>query len=134
MCKVYTGYHGTSKIEPALCACTGDNPLPKARGLSLRTSAQTMLSLTFQKTGRGLLRAGAFIRINTVLRNGQKPVSSLFFRHNQYLPRKVNWYISRGRNCHFHVGLPYKWGSTLKGHNLLLLEQLLSGFVVHRGN
>ena len=42
MCKVYTGYHGTSEIEHGLCACTVDNPLGKARGLSLRTGAQTM--------------------------------------------------------------------------------------------
>ena len=38
MCKVYTGYHGTSEIEHGLCA--------KARGLSLRTGAQTMLYLS----------------------------------------------------------------------------------------
>ena len=35
MCKVYTGYHGTSETEHGLCACTVDNPLAKARGLSL---------------------------------------------------------------------------------------------------
>ena len=45
MCKVYTEYHGTSEIEHGLCACTVDNPLAKARGLSLRTGTQTMLSL-----------------------------------------------------------------------------------------
>ena len=39
MCKIYTGYHDTSEIEYALCACTADNPLVKARGLSLRISA-----------------------------------------------------------------------------------------------
>ena len=39
----YTGCHGTSEIEHGLCACTVDNPLAKARGLSLRTAAQTML-------------------------------------------------------------------------------------------
>ena len=43
MCKVYNGYCGTSEIEHGLCACTVDNPLAKARGLSLRTGAQTML-------------------------------------------------------------------------------------------
>ena len=43
MCKVYTGYHGTSQIEHGLCACTVDNPLAKARELSFRTDAQTML-------------------------------------------------------------------------------------------
>ena len=45
-CKIYTGYHGTSEIEHGLCACTVDNPLAKARGLSLRTGAQTMLYLS----------------------------------------------------------------------------------------
>ena len=47
MCMVYTGYCGTSEIEHGLCACTVDNPLAKARGLSLRTGAQTMLYLSF---------------------------------------------------------------------------------------
>ena len=46
MCKMYTGYHDTSEIEQGLCACTVDNPLAKARGLSLRTGAQTMLYLS----------------------------------------------------------------------------------------
>ena len=46
MCKVYTGYCGTREIEHGLCACTVDNPLAKARGLSLRTGAQTMLYLS----------------------------------------------------------------------------------------
>ena len=46
LCKIYTGYHGTSEIEHGLCACTVDNPLAKARGLSLRTGAQTMLCLS----------------------------------------------------------------------------------------
>ena len=45
MCKVYTGYCGTSEIEHGLCACTVDNPLAKTRGLSLRTGAQPMLYL-----------------------------------------------------------------------------------------
>ena len=45
MCKVYTGYCGTSEIEHGLCACTVDNPLAEARGLSLRTGAQPMLYL-----------------------------------------------------------------------------------------
>ena len=36
MCKVYTGYCGTSKIEHGLCACT----------VSLRTGAQPMLYLS----------------------------------------------------------------------------------------
>ena len=46
MCTVCTGYHGTSEIEHGLCACTVDNPLAKARGLSLRTGAQTVLYLS----------------------------------------------------------------------------------------
>ena len=46
MCKVYTGYCGTSEIEHGLCACTVDNPLAKAWGISLRTGAQTMLYLS----------------------------------------------------------------------------------------
>ena len=51
MCKVYTGYHGTSQIEHGLCACTVDNPLAKARGLSLRTGAHTMLYLSLIFSG-----------------------------------------------------------------------------------
>ena len=46
MCKVYTGYCGTSEIEHGLCACTVDNHLAKARGLSLHTCAQTILYLS----------------------------------------------------------------------------------------
>ena len=49
MCKVYTGYCGTSEIEHGLCACTVDNPLAKARGLSLRTGAQAMLYLSHKR-------------------------------------------------------------------------------------
>ena len=41
----YCGYCGTREIEQDLCACTVDNPLGKARGLSLHTGAQTMLYL-----------------------------------------------------------------------------------------
>ena len=59
MCKVYTCYCGTSEIEHGLCACTVDNPLAKARGLSLRTGAQTMPVDPLAKA-RGLsLRTGA---------------------------------------------------------------------------
>ena len=46
MCKVYTGFHGTSEIQHGLCACTVNNPLAKARVLSPRTGAQTMLHLS----------------------------------------------------------------------------------------
>ena len=53
MHKVYTEYYGTSEIEHGLCACTVDNPLAKARGLSLHTSAQTMLYLSLVGLSRG---------------------------------------------------------------------------------
>ena len=46
MRKVHTSYCGTSEKEHGLCACTVDNPLAKARALSLRTGAQTMLYLS----------------------------------------------------------------------------------------
>ena len=49
MCKVYTGYCGSSEMEHGLCACTVNNPLAKARGLSLRTGAQTMLYLSLNQ-------------------------------------------------------------------------------------
>ena len=52
MCKVYTGYHGTSETEHGLCACMVDNPLAKAWGLSLRTCAQTMLYLHTEKKNK----------------------------------------------------------------------------------
>ena len=52
MCKVYTGYHGTSEIERGLCACSVDKPLAKARGLSLRTGAQTRLYLSHNSSNR----------------------------------------------------------------------------------
>ena len=48
ICKVYTGYHGKSQIEHGLCACTVDNPLAKARGLSLRTGTQNMRYLSLR--------------------------------------------------------------------------------------
>ena len=53
ICKVYTGYYGKSEIEHALCACTVDNLLAKARGLSLRTGAHTMLHLSLTMYRRG---------------------------------------------------------------------------------
>ena len=46
MCKVYTCYHGTSEIEHGLFAFSVDNPLAKARGLSLRTGSQAILYLS----------------------------------------------------------------------------------------
>ena len=62
MCKVYTGYHGTSEIEHGLWAGTLDNPLAKARGLSLRTGAQTMLCLSLNLTI-------ALLTLSVILRN-----------------------------------------------------------------
>ena len=56
MSKVYTGYCGTSEIEHGLCACTVDNPLAKARGLSLRTGAQTMLYLPLVTKGHNSIK------------------------------------------------------------------------------
>ena len=35
MCKVYTGYHGTSEIEHGLCTYTVDNSRAKAGELKL---------------------------------------------------------------------------------------------------
>ena len=48
MCKVYTGYCGTIELEHGLCACTVNNPLAKARGLSLRTGTHTVLYLSLE--------------------------------------------------------------------------------------
>ena len=52
MCKVYTGYCGIREIEHGLCVCTVDNPRAKARGLSLRTDAQTLLCLSLSEHHR----------------------------------------------------------------------------------
>ena len=41
--KVYTDEGGVKYLYPDLSACTGDNPLAKARGLSPRTGGQTMV-------------------------------------------------------------------------------------------
>ena len=48
MCKVYTGYNGTSEIEHGLCACMVINPPAKAPGLSLHTGPQTTLYLSHE--------------------------------------------------------------------------------------
>ena len=47
MCKVYTGYYGTSEIEHGLCACTVDKPLAKSRGLSPYRRTNHALFLTY---------------------------------------------------------------------------------------
>ena len=41
--KVYTDESGIKYLYCSLSACTGDNPLAKARGLSPRKSGQTMV-------------------------------------------------------------------------------------------
>ena len=60
LCKVYNGYCGTSEIEHGFCACTVDNPLAKARRLSLRTGAQTMLYLSHSPAGYKKNKFSAF--------------------------------------------------------------------------
>ena len=73
MCKVCTEYHGTREIDHGLCACTVDNPLAKARGLSLSTGAQTMLYLSHFQLWYKILRQyrstidPAFRDINTTV-------------------------------------------------------------------
>ena len=81
LCKVYTGYCGTSEIEHGLCACTVDNPLAKARGLSLRTGAQTMLYLSLifvLAPGRVAQSVGHLTRKSGVL--GSIPGLATYFR------------------------------------------------------
>ena len=79
MCKVYTGYYGTSEIEHGLCACTVDNPLAKARGLSLRTGAQTMLYLSLRPIGGGRVVRWSWVNFQcrgvllVLIRVGQGP-------------------------------------------------------------
>ena len=46
MCRVYTGYHGSSEIEHGLCICMVDNPLAKALGLSPYRCTNHALFLT----------------------------------------------------------------------------------------
>ena len=56
MCKVYTGYCGTSEIKYGLCASTVDNPLAKARGLSPYRRTNHALSLTCTKVHGSVLK------------------------------------------------------------------------------
>ena len=48
--------------------------------------------------------------------------------HCHFLKKKIkgNSKTLRESNYHFHLCLPSPWGSTLKGKNLLLQEQILS--------
>ena len=82
MCKVYTGYHGTSEIEHGLSACTVDIPLAKARGLSLHTGALAMLYLSlFQVIGytKGrfsvIFSFASFLKERQLLKEGKKEVA-----------------------------------------------------------
>ena len=77
MCKVYTGYCGTSEIEHGLYACTVDNPLAKARGLSLRTGAQTMLYLSLVYPSDILIPKAAMKTLRTVITKISPVVVSL---------------------------------------------------------
>ena len=44
----------------------------------------------------------------------------------QILSLKLNAYSFRGSNCYLHICFPFQEGFTLRGKNLLLLEQILS--------
>ena len=68
---VYTGYHGTSEMEHGLCFCT----LGKARGLSLRTGAQTMLYLSrrVQEYGVAIYTAHQQTLQGGIIRVSQSP-------------------------------------------------------------
>ena len=79
MCKVYTGYCGTSEIDHGLCACTIDNPLAKARGLSLRTSAQTMLYLSLRETVRSC--HAQFLAITPISSVRGRKIATYFTKH-----------------------------------------------------
>ena len=70
MCKVYTGYCGTSEIEHGLCAYTFDNPLAKARGLSLRTGAQTMFYFSLVQWTNKIITS--LLYVHNVYANTQK--------------------------------------------------------------
>ena len=52
MCKVYTGYHGTSEIEHGMCACTADNPLSKVWDY-LSVQAHKPCSISHLQSGCG---------------------------------------------------------------------------------
>ena len=84
MCKVYTGYCGTSEIEHGLCACTIDNPLAKARGLSLRTGAQTMLYLSLilgQQGHTGFYKTSRDVNYNDDIRRNANRGRSASRKH-----------------------------------------------------
>ena len=80
ICKVYTGHCGTSEIEHGLCACTVDNPLAKARGLSLRTGAQTMLYLSLIFFTYSLILIN-FLFLFSHLCRRRIPTKSMWFLH-----------------------------------------------------
>ena len=70
VCKIYTGYRGTSEIEYGLCACAVDNPLAEARGLSLRTGEQTMLYLSHVGLQTGTWWSGRAMALDNIQYRG----------------------------------------------------------------
>ena len=56
MCKVCTGYHDTSEIEYCSSACTVDDTLAKACGVSVRTGVHIMPYISFQVWSVGAKR------------------------------------------------------------------------------
>ena len=72
MCKVYTGYHGKREIEH----------VAKARGLSLRTGAQTMLYLSLvgahMKDVIRFLQLSPLLGILTLLYISRRHIQSSF--------------------------------------------------------
>ena len=53
MCKVYTGYCGTSEIEHGLCTCTVDNP----RAYRRTNHALSLICISYNLTLSGLMLA-----------------------------------------------------------------------------
>ena len=96
ICKVYTGYCGTSEIEHGLCTCTIDNPLAKARGLSPRTGAQTMLYLSLRQN----------IQMHYAITNTATDVrvtSSSSFSFIQWSKKMGNNPLYIGGLCHCYI-------------------------------
>ena len=110
MCKVYTSYCGTSEIEHGLCACTVDNPLAKARGLSLRTGAQPMLYLPLIHPATGSIASA-------ISYMGTPPcLSAISTKQNSYSDFIFNFLDD--------VIVPKRW-FTVKEKNWLLGQQIL---------
>ena len=90
MCKVYTGYCGTSEIEHGLCTCTVDNPLAKARGLSLRTGAQTMLYLSHKAQSK-INRSVCYVLLRVLTVNGFNFIKSNSVDISNYFYPFLHW-------------------------------------------